>query len=194
MKLFALISLMFVSATTALVQPQQRREFFHRVTFVTSSLVTQPALAASQDDKDKANLLKGYQRLQYLLDNWEKETTVCKVGQENFGNACERTPLKVMEYLGFKSTTDPLFRADKTIMRLASLVPEEKELDYMEAMEAFAENAENASGTAFISSWGEANPGGGKDRVVLFIERAKMNVITSRDSLATILKILDVKV
>ena len=46
---------------------------------------------------------------------------------------------------------------------------------------------------AFVSSWGEANPGGGKDRVKLFIERSKKNVIVSRDSLKTVMDILDLK-
>jgi len=46
---------------------------------------------------------------------------------------------------------------------------------------------------AFVSSWGEANPGGGKDRVKLFIERAKNNVIKSKDALKTVMDILDLK-
>jgi hypothetical protein len=41
-------------------------------------------------------------------------------------------------------------------------------------------------------SRGEANPGGGKDRVELFIERAKKNVVDSRNSLKTIVEILDI--
>jgi len=34
--------------------------------------------------------------------------------------------------------------------------------------------------------------GGGKDRVELFIERARKNVIDSRDSLATVIEILGI--
>ena len=44
-----------------------------------------------------------------------------------------------MEYLGFKRIEDPLFRADKTMMRLQSLVPPDKENAYIEAMEKFNE-------------------------------------------------------
>lgn len=44
---------------------------------------------------------------------------------------------------------------------------------------------------AYTSSWGEANPGGGKDRVEYFVERAKSNVVDARDALGEILKILD---
>ena len=99
-----------------------------------------------------------------------------------------------MEYLGFKSTNDPLFNADKTMMRLKnSGVPGDREVDFFDAIDAFAQNAEEANSMAFVSSWGEANPGGGKDRVQLFIERSKKNVIVSRDSLKTVMDILDLK-
>ena len=176
-----------------------RRGFFWNSAGLVSAAIIaeqqqQPAFAVSQDQKDRENILKGYNRLQYLLANWEKETTVCKTGQETtWGDKCERTPLKVMEYLGFRSTTDPLYQADKTLMRLMSSAPSDKEVEYMDAMELFAEKAEEASSMAFVSSWGEANPGGGKDRVELFIERAKKQVIDSRDSLETVMKILDIK-
>lgn len=46
---------------------------------------------------------------------------------------------------------------------------------------------------AFVSSWGEANPGGGKDRVDLFLARSKTNVIVARDSLETVMRILDLQ-
>ena len=89
---------------------------------------------------------------------------------------------------------DPLFRADKTLLRLQSTVPGDLEIDYMEAMDKFVESAEAGSGTAFVSSWGEANPGGGKDRIEMFIERSKRNVISSRDSLKDIMRILNLEV
>ena len=56
------------------------------------------------------------------------------------------------------------------------------------------EKSEEGNGLAFISSWGEANPGGGKDRVALFIERSRNDVIESRDVLATAIRILNLKV
>ena len=98
-----------------------------------------------------------------------------------------------MEYLGFKSTNDPLFKGEVTMMRLKDFVPSDKEVDFYEAIDAFAQNAEEANSMAFVSSWGESNPGGGKDRVRLFIERSKNNVIVSRDSLKTVMDILDLK-
>lgn len=93
--------------------------------------------------------------------------------------------------MGYKATNDPLFKAEKTLRRLCPLVPMDKDVEFIDAVEAFAENADEASGMAFISSWGEANPGGGKDRVELFIERAHKNVIVASNSLETVIKILD---
>jgi len=155
---------------------------------------TAAAASSSQDQKDKENIIKGYNRLTYFLDNWEDETTVCKTGQETtFGDKCERTPVKVMEYLGFKSTNDPLFKAETTMMRLKNAVPNDREVDFYDAVDAYSQNSEEASSMAFVSSWGEANPGGGKDRVKLFLERSKKNVVASRDALKAVIDILDLK-
>jgi hypothetical protein len=163
------------------------------VVVVATSLVTQPAFAASQTDIDKANILKGYKRLNYLLDNWDAETTVCKTGVDNPYLGCDRTPVKVMDYLGYKSTADPLFRADKMLRRLEEIAPSDKEGEFMDAMEVYIEKSESGSGTAYISSWGESNPGGGKDRVALFIERSRNDVVACRDCLKTIIRILQIE-
>ena len=175
-----------------------RREWFTSSLAVIGATVLAPALPASakalsQEEADKENIVKGYNQLQYLLNHWVEETTICKTGGDYNAKVCDRTPLKVMDYLGYRSTTSPLFKADKTMLRLYSLVPASKDAEYLEAMERYSENADEASGMAYISSWGEANPGGGKDRVELFIERAKKNVVTSRDCLATVMNILDIK-
>eukprot|EP00543_Licmophora_paradoxa_P001985 CAMPEP_0202457100 /NCGR_PEP_ID=MMETSP1360-20130828/14194_1 /ASSEMBLY_ACC=CAM_ASM_000848 /TAXON_ID=515479 /ORGANISM="Licmophora paradoxa, Strain CCMP2313" /LENGTH=260 /DNA_ID=CAMNT_0049077089 /DNA_START=36 /DNA_END=818 /DNA_ORIENTATION=- len=147
----------------------------------------------SQEEQDKANIVKGYKRLNYLLDNWEKETTVCKTGNDNPYLGCERTPMKVMEYLGYRSMNDPLFKAEKTMMRLEPLVPSKFESEYLDAMERWSEKADEGSGIAYISSWGESNPGGGKDRIAYFIERSKSDVIECRDILGDIVRILDLE-
>lgn len=154
----------------------------------TPALATQVTL---QEKEDKEKLVAGLQRLNYLLDNWEKETTICGQSDNPYIGLCERNPIKVMDYMGYKSTADPLFKADAKLKRLTTSVSDEKAPDYLDAMEKWAEAAEEASGMAYVSSWGEANPGGGKDRVAYFIERAKKNVIDARDSLATALDILE---
>lgn len=179
----------------------ERRSALFRILLVGGTALTASspmALAAkdssSQIDADKAKVVKGYKRLDYLLQNWEKETTVCK-RNDNPYQGCDRTPEKVMEYLGFKSMEDPLFRADKTLMRLQLLVTDRKqELEFQDALDVWMEKAEEGNGMAFISSWGEANPGGGRDRVALFIERARKDVEASRDSLKTVIRILGLDV
>jgi hypothetical protein len=188
------------SSETTPLYAQNRRDFLILATGTTLLPLLAPlpghaaAKTTAQQQKDMDNIVKGYNRLQYLLDNWVEKTTVCKIGQETtFGDKCERTPTVVMEYLGFKSTSDPLFKADAAMLRLKDLVPSDREVDFYDAVDAFAQNAEEANGMAFVSSWGEANPGGGKDRVQLFIERAKNNVIASRDSLKTVMDILELK-
>ena len=128
-------------------------------TAVVSSFSSPAFGAPKQEEIDKANVVKGYKRLQYLLDNWEKETTVCGMGGDKLERSCDRTPLKVMEYMGYKSTTDPLYKAEKTLRRLYENAPAKRDAEFIEAVEVFAENADEASGMAFISSWGEANPG-----------------------------------
>ena len=77
------------------------------------------------------------------------------------------------------------------MLRLKNLVPPDSADEFYEAIDKYVQNAEEANGMAFVSSWGEANPGGGKDRVKLFIERSKKNVIDSRDGLKKVMDILD---
>ena len=101
------------------------------------------------------------------------------------------------KYLGYKSMEDPLFRADKTMIRLQALVPENDTKganELQDAVDLWMEKAEEGNGMAFISSWGEANPGGGRDRVELFIERSRKDVMESKDALAVVIRVLGLKV
>lgn len=187
------LNLLLVSSECLSTPGTSRRNWFGQVATTSVAVVANvsPAFAKpSQEETDKANILKGYKRLNYLLDNWEAETTECNTGQDNPYLGCDRTPVKVMDYLGYKNTADPLFKAEKTMTRLEELVPEDKEGEYLEAIDTWIEKAEEGSGMAYISSWGESNPGGGKDRVALFIERSKKDVTACRDSLKTVIRIL----
>mmetsp|Transcript_3967 Transcript_3967/g.8434 ORF Transcript_3967/g.8434 Transcript_3967/m.8434 type:complete len:244 (-) Transcript_3967:289-1020(-) len=165
-----------------------------------SSSLNPPIAAAKsaypQEAADKEKIAKGFKRLDNLLKNWEKETTICGRGDNPY-LGCERTPEKVMEVLGYKSMEDPLFRADKTLFRLQALA-ETKDAasfsEFQEAVDTYIEKSEEGNGLAFVSSWGEANPGGGRDRVELFIERSRADVTACRDSLATVVRILELNV
>ena len=90
-----------------MLQDASRRRFFETMlvgTAATASVcVTPPVVPAAvaaesaQDIADKAKIAKGLQRLNYFIDNWDKETTVCKTSNDNPYVGCERTPIKVME-------------------------------------------------------------------------------------------------
>ena len=165
----------------------------------TSAMTSFPGAASAKPvypeaEADKKKIVEGYKGLQYLLDNWEKETTVCGRFDNPYigdGKGCERTPEKVMSYLGYKSMEHPLYRVDKTLIRMQRLTDDP---DFLDVLDKFVEKADETNVMAFVSSWGEANPGGGKDRVEYFIERSKNNVKESRDELAKVIKILDLKV
>ena len=207
-----------------------RRNFIGRA-FVGTSMglwaIPNSAISkeSAQDILDKEKISKGLHRLNYLLENWESETTVCNTSNDNPYIGCERTPMKVMDvslslslgcivgspilsavttrhfahpfvvwqFLGYKSMNDPLFKAEKTLRRLEALVPPDDEGAYMDAVDTWIEKADEGSGMAYISSWGESNPGGGKDRIAFFIERSKRDVVDCRDSLATVARILHIE-
>lgn len=155
-------------------------------------LVPAGANAYPQEKVDRENIVKGYQRVSYLLDNWEKETVVCG-RTDNPYVGCERQPEKVMEYLGYKSIKDPLYRSDKTLMRLSETVADSRYNDYIAAMEKYVDSSEESNGQAYVSSWGEANPGGGKDNIDRYIEKSKKNLIVAKNSLEKIVDLLDLK-
>lgn len=90
-------------------------------------------------------LVLGYQRLQYLLDNWEKETTICIKGckgkYESCG--CTRDPAIVQAYMGYKSMEDPLFKAGDLMLRASTLIESDAEFQkYNDAMEKWNNKAE----------------------------------------------------
>ena len=104
------------SSSSTAMQAQaisSRRDFFTTSTIATTTLLTfnQPAFAANTPptDEELARIRTGYDNIQYLLNNWEKETTVCR---EN-GGECKRDANAVRAYLGLRSTTDPLFQIEK---------------------------------------------------------------------------------
>ena len=118
--------------------------------------------------KDLEKLQKGHARVRYLLENWDDITQVCGKGvmsdlerkqvvrtEGGGGGFCEKTPLKVQDYLGYKSTTDPLFKADKLMLKAAPLVENDSFEDYLDVVERYREKADQGSMMAYTSSWGE---------------------------------------
>ena len=156
-----------------------------------------PSLAALTKGEPGPEELKrltlGYMRLQYLLSNWEAETTVCIKGckgkYESCG--CTRDPLVVQAYMGYKSMDDPLFRAGDLMLRASSLIGSDADFErYTAAMEKWNNKADSGNVMAYVSSWGEANPGGGQDEILRYLNKSKKEVEESASILKTILDCL----
>jgi hypothetical protein len=143
--------------------------------------------------------------VKYLLDNWDDVTKVCGttimsdterkqvVRTEGGGgtDACSKTPLRVQEFMGYKSTEDPLYRADKLMVRATPLVDPDRLDEYLTVVETWREKADNTALMAYTSSWGEANPNGGKEVIDDYLERTKADVIESEKMLRSVLTFLN---
>ncbi|KAG7353918.1 hypothetical protein IV203_003274 [Nitzschia inconspicua] len=180
-----------------------RRSFLVQPVVVSSAaaalLTFSPASAIAgggTETEDKTKILMGYQRLTYLLENWDKETTFCgtKLDPYSGKQICEKSPLIIQDYMGYRSINDPLFKADKTLRRLEALVPPDKETDFLDAVEKWQITADEASGMAYTSSWaGPQNPNGGDDAIDFYLDRAKKQVVDARNVLAQVIDILNLK-
>jgi len=157
--------------------------------------------------KDLSRLQRGHARVQYLLQNWATLTEVCDKGimsdmerkqtirtQGGGGGSCDKTPLKVQDYLGYKSTEDPLFKVDKLMLKAAPLVDPDDFENYLNAVESYREKADQGSMMAYTSSWGEANPNGGKDIIDEYLDRTKDEVVATEKLLRKIMGYLNLEV
>jgi hypothetical protein len=168
----------------------------------------QAAMAAAVPSPEEIQKLqKGYSRLTYLLANWDKLTTFCgnkSTGGETStapkqviptedgqggGNTCERRPLVIQEYMGYKSTSDPLYKADKLMLRAVPLANDQGA--YLEAMERYREKADMVSLMAYTSSWTGANQGFGVEES---LETTRQDVMILEKTLKEILGYLDLKI
>lgn len=183
------------SSSTTAMYASSRRDLFIRagstalVTLTTSTINTSPALAAgttSPPTKEELDRIKvGYDNIKYLLANWEQETTVCR---EN-GGECKRDADAVRRYLGLRSTTDPLFQIEKVFLKVKYMddIDVDKLEQFFEATEDWNTAMNMSNSMAFISQFGEYNPGGGKDEVLKYLNEAEKQVILAEKALATIL-------
>ena len=127
-----------------------------------------------------ARLSFGLARIDYLLDNWDKETTVCnsmsagglsadldkQVATTQNAGKCSKTPLVVQKYIGAASTLDPLFKADKLMIRAQPLVPEANQDAYGDAVDLWITKQQMSSTMAYTSSWsGIENPNGSLEQI-----------------------------
>ena len=167
------------------------------------------SLAAAPSPVDLKRLQVGHSRVRYLLENWDKLTQSCNnramssteskqiVRTEGGGGGfCEKNPLIVQEYLGYKSTTDPLFKADSLMLKAVPLLDKSvmDEVDYVDLVEQYREKADYTSLLAYTSSWGEANPNGGKEAVDDYLEKTKEVVMETEVLLRKVLNALQLEI
>ena len=148
-----------------------------------------PLTKGEPKPEELKRLVMGYKRLDYLLANWEKETTVCIKGCKGKASSCgcTRDPIIVQSYMGFKDMNDPLFKAGDLMIRAATLVETDADFEKLNAAtEAWNKKADQGNIMAYVSSWGEANPGGGQDVIAEFLEQSRKEVVES----AKLLKIV----
>jgi hypothetical protein len=173
-----------------------------------SSLTTQPLPAALAEPPPNAEELSrltlGLSRVDYLLTNWDEITTECKglsaggdledaqVVRTQNQNKCYKTPLKVQRYVGASSTLDPLFKAEKLMIRAQPLVPAAKQEAYSDAVDAYITTQQMSSTMAYTSSWsGIENPNGSKEQIDENLLEAKNEVKKVRTALGDVVELLD---
>ena len=112
------------------------------------------------------------------------------------GGFYEKNPLIVQEYLGYKSTTDPLFKADSLMLKAVPILDKSvmDEADYVDLVEQYREKADYTSLLAYTSSWGEANPNGGKEAVDDYLEKTKEVVMETEVLLRKVLNALQLEI
>jgi hypothetical protein len=154
-----------------------RRDAINQLFLLATVTASRPVLAASTSSsvptkQELSRLQVGHARVQYLLQHWNDITRVCGtaimsdterrqvIRTEGGGgtDACEKTPLRVQEYMGYKSTTDPLYKADKLLVRAGALVDPDNFENYLDVVEKYREKADQTALLAYTSSWGEFNP------------------------------------
>eukprot|EP00521_Asterionellopsis_glacialis_P013041 CAMPEP_0195294326 /NCGR_PEP_ID=MMETSP0707-20130614/14678_1 /TAXON_ID=33640 /ORGANISM="Asterionellopsis glacialis, Strain CCMP134" /LENGTH=234 /DNA_ID=CAMNT_0040355265 /DNA_START=51 /DNA_END=755 /DNA_ORIENTATION=+ len=195
-----------------------RREVMKRASAVLLgggvALVANPGPSFAESvpkPSELVRLQKGHSRVQYLLENWDALTNECGTrimsdlerkqvirteggGGEGGQGTCEKTPLRVQEFLGYKSTEDPLFKADKLMVRAAPLVDPDQFEEYLDIVEQYREKADQGAMMAYTSSWGEANPNGGKEVVDEYLEKTKAEVKKTEKLLRSTLGYLNLEV
>ena len=123
--------------------------------------LARPSLAADATERLRA----GYDGIEALLKNWDKETFI-KCGQEGqvtLAAECDRDANKVPAALGLKSTDAPLFKVEKLFK--AAITPDVDIDAWNLATEQFVQHSTSAQEYAYTASFGEYNPSGGKDQV-----------------------------
>ena len=107
-------------------------------------------------------------------------------------NSGEADPDRVRLFVGLRTTDSPLFQVDKLLTFAQDKVGDDDFEKWIEVSEGFQSHLNKINELAYTSSFGEYNPGGGKDQIAKYLELARGEVVLMRDSLKDILTILGV--
>mmetsp|Transcript_31880 Transcript_31880/g.36271 ORF Transcript_31880/g.36271 Transcript_31880/m.36271 type:complete len:203 (+) Transcript_31880:166-774(+) len=139
--------------------------------------------------QDLERIKIGYKQIDYLLKNFDEETTVCR---EN-GGECKRDASAVRKALGLRSTTDPLYQIDKVFNKVKNMDMDGDKLEeFFQAAEDWNSSMSLSNSMAFISQFGEYNPGGGKELVLKYLEESRTQVVIAEKALKTIMDCLEI--
>ena len=168
---------------------------------LATSAPLQLSAAPPPTSLELARLSFGLARIDYLLENWDAVTTVCngledsledaQVMRTQNQNKCYKTPLKVQKYIGAASTLDPLFKADKLMIRAQPLVVDANQDKYGDAVDSWITKQQMSSTMAYTSQWsGIENPNGSIEAIEEALLEAKKEVKDTRDTLQRVVVLL----
>ena len=180
------------SSISMAVPRASRREALSIGAAAAAFIVASPPRAAfaSMDPSDLSRFKKALVGVNYLLDNWDVETTECKLGGDGI---CTDQPDKVRFYFGLRTTDHPLFQLDKLYAKAQAKLPDDADFEaWIEATEGLASQIAKINELAYTSSFGEYNPGGGKEQVRKYLLLCQEQVIKSKESLETIVNLLKI--
>jgi len=80
------------------------------------------------------------------------------------------------------------------MLKAAPLVDPDQFENYLSAVENYREKADQGSMMAYTSSWGEANPNGGKDMIDEYLLKTKDEVVKTELLLRDIMGYLNLEV
>ena len=184
-----LVSLASLSTSVSAWSTLTRRQAFAAA--AASALVPQSSWAAAggPTPQELERIKIGYKQINELLNNFEESTTTCR---EN-GGECKRDADPIRKVLGLRSTTDPLFQIDKVFAKVKNMDLDPDQLDaFFEASEDWNSAMNMSNSMAFISQFGEYNPGGGKDEVLKYLNESKKQVVIAEKSLGIIMDALGI--
>mmetsp|Transcript_6497 Transcript_6497/g.18621 ORF Transcript_6497/g.18621 Transcript_6497/m.18621 type:complete len:199 (+) Transcript_6497:67-663(+) len=187
----ALLLASLLSANALSREGFRRRDAISAATFgVAGGLLSQvqPSFAAGSPPtkEELARITTGYKQITDLLNNFEEATTTCR---EN-GGECKRDAEPIRRVLGLRSTTDPLFQIEKVFNKV-KYMDEDLDLEvFFEATEDWNSAMTLSNSMAFISQFGEYNPGGGVEEVLKYLNESKKAVIVAQNALKRIIDTL----